>query len=477
MSSYTIPYLETGQYNLAKCDLFKTFVEIEHKFLESSKEAIDDIQKIATDLEDILILESQTLLVVVLTSLAVLIVFLAFIGCSIITDAQRCRMMTMWQALSKRWDRVAHRNRVYDIGDSTHNAETRLGVHDSKSRSFGRNFEKFAVGYILLFSFGLLINAVILHTVGIPSLIMGGPVFDHFESAAEFLASEMSPNLFLLESFTYISFGIIGFQCNSSSKPFFGLSSPQIFVEVVQSQFDSFNLEHAKWALQTDAFPELKFGLEELHASAIPISDTFRDRIAPLVLEGNFAAAMTLVETVLSDQFSVHESIAAEVSTIIDLFYSNTLSLSSYGRDTSLWFIYGISGMLFAAVAFISALLIRDASHYKLELSDVASDPTSALNHVIPKLANVLEKNQAAMSQQSMMLVFALLTFIQILGIALPIRYLGDLAQQSPVANQVGRLDVLLVRDAYASRELFVNDDLSAMFMVRLFVFVRRALV
>jgi hypothetical protein len=186
---------------------------------------------------------------------------------------------------------------------------------------------------------------------------------------------------------------------------------------------------------------------------------------------------MTLVETVLSDQFSVHESIAAEVSTIIDLFYSNTLSLSSYGRDTSLWFIYGISGMLFAAVAFISALLIRDASHYKLELSDVASDPTSALNHVIPKLANVLEKNQAAMSQQSMMLVFALLTFIQILGIALPIRYLGDLAQQSPVANQVGRLDVLLVRDAYASRELFVNDDLSAMFMVRLFVFVRRALV
>jgi hypothetical protein len=470
LSSYTIPYLETGQYNRAKCDLFETFVEIEHKFLHSSKSAIDDIQKISTDLEDILILESQTLVVVVATSLSVLVAFLAFIGCSIITDAQRVRVASMWQAFSKRWDSVAHRNRVYDIGNSSHNAETRLGVHDIKFKLFGRNFEKCAVGYMLLFIFGLILNAVILHTVVVPSLIMGGPVFDHFESAAEFLSSETSPKLFLLESFTYISYGLFGFQCNSTAKPFFGLSSPQIFVDIVQSQFDEFNLEHAKWALQTHDFPELKFGLEELHASAVPVSDTFRDQIAPLVLKGNFAAAMTLVETVLSDQFAVHESIAAEVSVIIDLFFSNTLSLASYGRDTSLWFIYGISCMLCAAVAFVSALLIRDSSHYKLELSDVASDPTSALNHVIPKLANVHEKSQAAMSQQSMMVVFALVSFIQILGIALPIRYLGDLAQQSPVANQVGRLDVLLVRDAYASRELFVNDDLSAMFMVSLFV-------
>jgi hypothetical protein len=467
-SSYTIPYLETGQYDRAKCDMFETLVHIEHRFLASSNEAIDDIQSVATDLDDVLAIQSQALVIVVACALSVLIVVLLLIGCFVITDAQRIRLVLLWQAVLRIWDKVVHRNRVYDIGMSVYNPETRLGVLNTKSKSISRLFEKCAVGYIILFMLGLLINAVCLHTLVVPSLIMGGPAFEHFESAVEFLSSEISPKLFLLDAFTYISYGLYGLQCNATQTPFFGITSPQKFVDVVQSKFQSFEQQHEKWALETDDFPELKDGLEELRASGIPIAVTFRDLIAPLVIKGNFSAALLLVETELTDQFALHESIAAEMSLIIDLFYSNTLSLASYGRDTSLWFIYGISGMLFAAVAFISALLIRDASHYKLELSDVASDPTSVLHLVIPKLANVHEKSQTAMSQQSMMLIFALVTFIQILGIALPVRYLSDLAQQSPVANQVGRLDVLLVRDAYATRELFVNDDLSAMFMVRL---------
>lgn len=320
--------------------------------------------------------------------------------------------------------------------------------------------------YILGFMLVLLINAVCLHMFVVPSLIMGGPAFDEFEHVMTFLAAEMSPKLFLLDSFTYTSLGLFGFQCNSTHKPFFGITSPQKLVDAVNDQLDSFDATHQTWSVLVDEYPELKFGLDALRASGRPISDTFRDKIAPLTLAGNFSAAIALMESTLTDQFSLHESIAAEVSVVIDLLYANTLSLASYGRDTSLWFIYGISSMLFATVAFISSLMVRDASVYKLELSDVASDPSSALHRLIPKLAHVHEKQQAAMSQRGMMAIFALVTFIQILGIALPIRYLGDLVQQSPVANQVGRLDVLLVRDVYAARDLFVNDDFSAMFMV-----------
>jgi hypothetical protein len=112
-------------------------------------------------------------------------------------------------------------------------------------------------------------------------------------------------------------------------------------------------------------------------------------------------------------------------------------------------------------------LLIRDASLYKLELSDVAADPSSVLHSLIPRLLEVHEKQQSVMSQRSMMLAFGIVIGIQILGIALPIRFLGGLAQQSPIANQVGRLDVLLLRGAYMSRDLIVKDKLSALFMVR----------
>jgi hypothetical protein len=107
-----------------------------------------------------------------------------------------------------------------------------------------------------------------------------------------------------------------------------------------------------------------------------------------------------------------------------------------------------------------------------LELSDVAADPSSVLHAIIPKLLEVHEKQHSVMSQRSMLMAFGLVIGIQVLGIALPIRFLGGLAQQSPIANQVGRLDVLFVRSAYMSRDLVIQDHLSALFMVRSFVLI-----
>ena len=216
----------------------------------------------------------------------------------------------------------------------------------------------------------------------------------------------------------------------------------------------------------------MKPSLESLRESGRPVQSVFLDQIAPHVLAQNYSAAMAVVETTLFEELAHHESIATEASRIIDLLYENTRVLASFGRDTALWFVYGISAMLFGIVAFISSLLIRDASLYKLELSDVAADPSSVLHAIIPKLLEVHEKQHSVMSQRSMLMAFGLVIGIQVLGIALPIRFLGGLAQQSPIANQVGRLDVLFVRSAYLSRDLVIQDHLSALFMVRSFVLI-----
>ncbi len=506
MSSYTIPYFESKMFDKAQCDLFGAFVEAEHKFLAASNTAIFEIERIRTDLDDVLLQESQMLDIVAFTLLATLTMVVICLGCCCVTDSQRLRLVSVIRAAVATWNRFTHRNRVYDVGTSGvtgQPADTHVSLREGrcdacsfviseillgtslalsirrvisrfvfrafKAGASDRLFEKFAIAFMLVFMIVLLVNAACFHAFVVPSLIMGGPAFDHFESSMEFLAAEMSPKLLLADTYTYVALGLFGLKCNKSmDKPFFGMTSPQKLVDSVNLQLDSFDAAHQSWSMQVEDFPELKFGLEALRSSGRPVADTFRDQIAPLVLAQNFSAALLLTESVLCDQLGEHESIASELSMNIDLLYSNTLSLASYGRDTSLWFIYGISAMLFATVAFVSSLLIRDASVYKLELSDVASDPASVLHSVIPKLANVHEKQQAAMSQRSMMIIFSLVTLIQILGIALPIRFLGDLVQQSPIANQVGRLDVMLVRDAYIARELFLSDDLTAMVMVRL---------
>ena len=317
-----------------------------------------------------------------------------------------------------------------------------------------------------LFFVLLLINAVILHIVAVPSIIMAGHIFDDFELSMEFLADQTSPKLFLADLYTYTAFGIYGLQCNASSV-FFGLRTPELFVETIAKQFDTFEATHQTWSLASSQLGGIKSGLDALRESARPIRATFIDQIAPLVLSRNYSAALHLAESALFSDLGEHESIAGEMSKKCDRLYDNTRALASYGRDTALWFIYGISAMLFGAVAFISSLLIRDASLYKLELSDVAADPSSVLHAIIPKLLEVHEKQQSVMSQRSMLMAFALVIGIQILGIALPIRYMGGLAQQSPIANQVGRLDVIFVRGAHMARDLVIKDELSVLFMVR----------
>ena len=309
-------------------------------------------------------------------------------------------------------------------------------------------------------------NAVVLHVVAVPSIIMAGDIFKDFELSMEFLADQSSPKLFLAQMYTYTTLGIYGLQCNASHH-FFGIKTPKDLVYKVTKQFEEFESYHQSWSLKVSELVAVKSSLESLRESGRPVTSIFVDKVAPLVLARNFSAALSVVESALFDLLGEHESVAEAVSMKCKLLYENTLSLASFGRDTALWFIYGISAMLFGVSAFISFLLIRDASLYKLELSDVAADPSSVLHSLIPRLLEVHEKQQSVMSQRSMMLAFGIVIGIQILGIALPIRFLGGLAQQSPIANQVGRLDVLLLRGAYMSRDLIIKDKLSALFMVR----------
>jgi hypothetical protein len=464
------------------CDLFGTLVEAEKRFLVASQESVKDVQGIADDLDVVLVQESQALQTTVTTLLVGLTAVLLVLGCLLANDMQRLRMVLMVRAAWAKLYRSFHQNRIYNA-----DSDTRLGMGDARcddhdaeaplifplmfcrlfqSKSCDRVFESCAIGFLITFILGILINAACLHIFAVPSLIKSGFAFEQFESAMEFLASQVSPRLILFEAFAYTSYGLFGLQCNKTEHAFFGLTSPELFVDKITTQLKTFDAVHQVWSLETDDFPELKQGLQALRETGLPFVDTFRDRIAPLVLAGNFSEALFLARTQLSDQYDQHESVSSEVSLLIDLIYSNTISLSIFGRDTSLWFIYGISTMLVAAVAFISSLLLRDASVYKLELSDVALDASSALHSLIPKLRLVHDKQQSVMSQRSMSAVFALVISIQVLGIALPIRYLGSLAQQSPILNQVGRLDVLFVRDIYAARELCVHDDLTSIFMV-----------
>ena len=490
MSSYTFPFLESGQFAQASCDLFGSFVQKQIQFASAASKAVSGIAAVQELLVKDVAAASITLDSCVFTLMPAFSLFILTVGgCLFATDTQRARLAAFGKFLHNTWDRFVHRNRVYDVGtEDKHGSDTdiRLGVQGNSrcelfvysafqfsqifsrltDKSWERLFEKSATIYICIFFVLLGINAIILHVVAVPSIILAGHVFDDFELSMEFLADQTSPHLFMADVYTYTALGIFGLQCNAST-PFFGLTTPEIFVNFVLKEFDIFDATHEKWALASSQLGGIKSGLDALRESGRPVESTFRDLIAPLVLSRNYSAALRLAQTTLFVQLGEHESIAAETSNKCRRLHDNTLSLASFGRDTSLWFIYGISAMLFGAVAFISSLLIRDASLYKLELSDVAADPSSVLHNIIPKLLEVHEKQQSVMSQRSMLMAFGLVIGIQILGIALPIRYMGGLAQQSPIANQVGRLDVIMVRGAYLARDLVINDELSNIFMVR----------
>jgi hypothetical protein len=264
-------------------------------------------------------------------------------------------------------------------------------------------------------------------------------MFDEFELSMEFLANQQSPKLFLSELYLFTALSAYGFNCNSSTS-FFGVKTPQNLADAVTLQLRAFEAAHQDWSIKVSRLSAVTPGLESLRESGRPLASLLDDRILPLLRSNNVSAAIHIIETEFADVVAIHESIASEAAQLCHLLYSNTRSLASFGRDTAAWFIYGISGMLFGATAFISFLLIRDASLYKLELSDVAADPSSVLHAIIPKLLEIHEKQQSVMSQRSMLMAFGLVIGIQVLGIALPIRFLGGLAQQSPIANQVRRL-------------------------------------
>jgi hypothetical protein len=133
LSSYTYPLLEALQHDKAKCDLFGTFVETEHKFLAASKEAIADIEQIARTLDDELMQQSQNIVTVTFTLLAVFTFGLLLAGSFFITDSQRVRLVSLRLKAIVVWNRLVHRNRVYDVGASHASTDVRItGVQDTR---------------------------------------------------------------------------------------------------------------------------------------------------------------------------------------------------------------------------------------------------------------------------------------------------------------------------------------------------------
>ena len=140
MSSYTYPLLEALEHNKAKCDLFGTFVETEHKFLAASKEAIADIEQIARELDDVLMQQSQNIVTVTFTLLAVFTFALLLAGSFFITDSQRVRLVSLRLKATVVWNRLVHRNRVYDVGASHASNDVRItGVQDTRYDCFHLN--------------------------------------------------------------------------------------------------------------------------------------------------------------------------------------------------------------------------------------------------------------------------------------------------------------------------------------------------
>jgi hypothetical protein len=141
LSSYTYPHIEALEHDKAKCDLFGTFVETEHKFLAASKEAIADIEQITRELDDLLIRQSQNIVTVTFTLLAVFTFALLLAGSFFITDTQRVSLISLRLKAIVVWNRLVHRNRVYDVGASHASNDVRItGVQDTRYDCFHLNF-------------------------------------------------------------------------------------------------------------------------------------------------------------------------------------------------------------------------------------------------------------------------------------------------------------------------------------------------
>lgn len=117
MNSYTLPYLESGQYDKARCDLFGSFVSQENEYVVAASKAVVEINAVQHDVELSLSEASTILESCVFTLMPVLaLLTLTVGGCCFVTDAQRTRLDTFWKFVIKSWNRLVHKNRIYNIG-------------------------------------------------------------------------------------------------------------------------------------------------------------------------------------------------------------------------------------------------------------------------------------------------------------------------------------------------------------------------
>ena len=135
LSSYTFPLLDSGDFAKAKCGFFGSFVNNQLKFSASAAKAVEEIAVVQSALDVSVASASSTLDSCVFTLMPVFSLFILTVGgCLFATDTQRARLASAWKFLHDAWNRCAHRNRVYDVGNDDKNisdAEIRLGVQGS----------------------------------------------------------------------------------------------------------------------------------------------------------------------------------------------------------------------------------------------------------------------------------------------------------------------------------------------------------
>jgi len=128
--------------------------------------------------------------------------------------------------------------------------------------------------------------------------------------------------------------------------------------------------------------------------------------------------------------------------------------------------VYGSAIAISVVILFLVSILLRSKVSNQLELSNAASDPSSVVHSLFPKLRQEANRSRHGLSDNAVAVVFSLLVVLQILSIGLPIRYMSSIQQLSPIANQQGRILSLLYFGSFTSRELFIADELTSSFRV-----------
>jgi hypothetical protein len=123
LNSYTLPFLEAGQIQKAKCDMFGSFSTFYRQYSDAASHALKEIHTKQLFVDSTVYEASTTLESSIFTLMPVLTLFVLTLGgCSFTTDAQRSRLVALQSAVAKMWKRLVHRNRVYNFEGSEQNA-------------------------------------------------------------------------------------------------------------------------------------------------------------------------------------------------------------------------------------------------------------------------------------------------------------------------------------------------------------------